>query len=230
MANNTIHIVFDECDLIPANGYRVLYRPAGSLIDFREWPTSFPGSPAVFVDTLDPLGTQYEGLIMGDCGDGKYGVPIDWMTEGSGFVPGSSGAESGSVAPPVPCRTYTLSQTVGTPSAHYTDCAGVTHDTAVTSMTVICTNGHGFTISGGGIVVNSFVDGDCGGVCHEGCGQYQAIAEDPFGVEGFTWVDCQGGVGVATVEWTVPFFFCTCDANPQYSTDNVTVSRVGDCP
>lgn len=231
MASNTITIYFDECEPTPSNGYRISYRPIGSAIPYRVWPVNFMSTPAEFIDNNDPIGTSYEGFIQGDCGGGKYGVSLPW-TAINEVAPSESGSASGSASEPpaVPCRTIVMTKTVGTPSAHYIDCAGNTQDTLINTMTSICTNGHGFTISGGGVTVNSFTDGDCGGVCSEGCGQYQAIAEDPFGVEGFTWVDCQGGVGVATVEWGVPFLFCTCDANPQYSTDNVTVSRVGDCP
>lgn len=141
MASNTIHVVFDECDLPPANGYRVLYRPAGSLIEYREWPLSFPGSPAVFLDTLDPLGTQYEGIIMGDCGDGKYGVPMPWATEGSG-TPSSSVPES-SVPPAIVCKTYRVTaspEAVGSADFSYVDCDGNGVDAGLDpgTETVIC--------------------------------------------------------------------------------------------
>jgi hypothetical protein len=163
MALNTIHIEFDPCDPFPAAGYKVSYRPLGSFEVYRTLPNNFFISPIEFNDNLDPAGTSYEGFIQGDCGAGKLGVLVQWVAEFTGSVPASSEAPSGggSSEAPVPCRTYVMTKTVGTPSAHYIDCDGVTHDTLINDHTSICTNGHGFTISGGGIVVNSFVDGDC---------------------------------------------------------------------
>lgn len=64
--------------------------------------------------------------------------------------------------------------------------------------------------------------------CEGVCGRYQAVGEAPDGTP-FTWTDCDGIENNTTVAFSVPFFFCTCDADPQYSTDNVTVSRVNDC-
>jgi len=162
MANNTITINFTPCEPTPAGGYRVRYRPMGGSGDFRVWPVNFTASPIVFTDTEDPIGTSYEGYIQGDCGDGQLGVDIPWIAFNGDATSESGGDESASASEaPIPCRTYTLTKTVGTPSAHYKDCSGVTHDTLINDHTVICTDGHGFTISGGGITVNSFVDGPC---------------------------------------------------------------------
>jgi hypothetical protein len=227
MALNTITIDFMPCEPTPVNGYRIYYRPVGGGA-YRFHPDRFYVTPAVFTDEEDPIGTSYEGFIQGDCGGEKYGLPIPWSAENSESGSGG-GSGSGSEPPEVPCRTYILSKTVGTPSAHYIDCAGNTQDTLINSMTSICTNGHGFTISGGGITVNSFTDGDCGGVCSEGCGEYQATGEATDGTE-FTWVDCSGAPGSTFIAFNATFNFCTCDASPQYSTSNVTVVRVGDCP
>jgi hypothetical protein len=161
MANNTITITFTPCEPAPANGYRVRYRPFGG-IEFRTWPVRFLTSPAVFTDEEDPIGTSYEGYIEGDCGDGILGLQIPWVALNSDSGGGSEPAPSGSDSEaPIPCRTYVLSKTVFSPSAHYIDCLGVTRDTAINDHTTICTNGHGFTISGGGITVNSFTDGPC---------------------------------------------------------------------
>jgi hypothetical protein len=66
-------------------------------------------------------------------------------------------------------------------------------------------------------------------ICEGVCGEYQAIGEAAEGTE-FTWVDCNGGAGSTFIAFNATFNFCTCDDNPQYSTSNVTVSRVGDCP
>jgi len=60
------------------------------------------------------------------------------------------------------------------------------------------------------------------------CGRYQAIGESPGGAA-FTWTDCDGFVNDTVIPMSEAFFFCTCDDDPQYSTDNVTVSRVGSC-
>lgn len=93
MADNPLRIEFKECEPAPPNGYRVIYRPEGSSEDFRVWPSNFLTSPALFTDTQDPLGTQYEGFIMGDCGDGMYGVQVPWST-GSNSPDGGGGEES----------------------------------------------------------------------------------------------------------------------------------------
>lgn len=80
MAINTITLEFELCELTPANGYKILYRPVGSEEDYRTWP-NVTESPAVIVDENDdPEGTQYEGFIQGDCGGGKLGVPVPWFT------------------------------------------------------------------------------------------------------------------------------------------------------
>jgi|SRR3954468_23702708 len=80
MAINTITIEFDPCNPPPANGYRVSYRPLGSEEDHRVWPENFTSSPAVIDDDNDPLDTEYEGFIQGDCGDGELGIEIAWAT------------------------------------------------------------------------------------------------------------------------------------------------------
>lgn len=162
MAQNTIMINFNPCEPTPLQGFIVRYRPTGSVEEYRPAPGSFFVSPITFQDELDPIGTSYEGFIQGDCGDGMLGVPVAWDAPNSASGGGESGGSgSGSSEAPVACRTYVLTKTVGSPSAHFIDCLGVTHDTSINDHTTICTNGHGFTISGGGITVNSFVDGPC---------------------------------------------------------------------
>lgn len=160
MALNTITIEFTPCEPTPANGYRIYYRPVGGGA-YRFHPDRFYVSPAVFTDEEDPIGTSYEGFIQGDCGGEKYGLPIPWTAENNESG-GGSGSGSISEPPAEGCRSYVLSKTVGTPSAHYNTCAGVSTDTLINDHTSICTDGNGFTISGGGIVVNSFTDGVCG--------------------------------------------------------------------
>lgn len=95
MANNHITVVFKPCQPAPANGYRIIYRPQGSSGNYRVWPSNFLASPAEFTDTLDALGTEYEGYIMGDCGGGMYGVRYPWVTGENS--PGSESPEE----PPV---------------------------------------------------------------------------------------------------------------------------------
>jgi len=109
MANNTITINFETCG---ATSYIIQYRPiAGGA--YRDGPT-VTSSPAIFVDTLDAPGTQYEGTIQSDC-DGALGNEIPFETEpvgggdsdseppgsdsGSDSAPGSE-SDSGSETPP----------------------------------------------------------------------------------------------------------------------------------
>jgi hypothetical protein len=125
MAENTIHIFFQPCEPAPANGYRITYRPQGSDEDLRTWPTNFVGSPAIFVDTLDALGTEYEGFIQGDCGDVGLGVPIPWQTgENSpgGEESPSPGEESPS--PPAPCTIFQNTDVVNATNVSWIDCDG----------------------------------------------------------------------------------------------------------
>lgn len=66
-------------------------------------------------------------------------------------------------------------------------------------------------------------------VCDGVCGRYQAIGENPSGTL-FTWRDCEGGIGEQLITMgDPPFIFCTCDTDPEYSTTDVTVSRIGSC-
>lgn len=214
MATNHITVTFTPCSPAPSGGYIIKYRPVGDLGPYRTATGSpFTTSPAAWDDTLDAEDTAYEGFIQSDCGDGNLGLEVPFETE--------------VVVPSVACRTYILSKTVGTPSAHYIDCGGVTRDTLINSGTSICTNGHGFTISGGGITVDSFTDGCCG--VPATCGQYQATGEAAEGTP-FTWIDCDGIENNTTIAFNDNFLFCTCDVNPQYSTADVTVVRMGDCP
>lgn len=87
MAENTITINFTPCEPTPVNGYVIKYRPVGSGIPYRTAPTNFTESPAVFVDNLDAGGTDYEGYIQGDCGDGKLGFASPWLAENEGPLP-----------------------------------------------------------------------------------------------------------------------------------------------
>lgn len=61
-----------------------------------------------------------------------------------------------------------------------------------------------------------------------GCGRYQATGEAPGGAS-FTWTDCDGVENNTTIAFNEEFEFCTCDDDPQYTTDNVTVLRIGFC-
>jgi hypothetical protein len=162
MADNLIVIEFDPCEPPPANGYRIGYRHLGSSAPFTI-VGSIEASPVSILVTTDPDGQDYEGFIQGDCGGGKFGPAVFWATEpGSQEAPSEVGPSDASGGGPVPeCRTYVMTATVGTPSAHYRDCGGTIRDTLITDHTEICTDGTGFTISGGGITIDSFTDGDC---------------------------------------------------------------------
>jgi hypothetical protein len=146
---NRVTVLFVECTPAPANGYNVQWRVFGTFGAYTD-AGNFLTSPAIFDDITNPDGTDYEGIIRSDCsesGSGEsganFGESVAWTT----------GA--------IPCKQITMSATVGTPSAHYIDCDGIEHDTVITTNTVICTNGAGMTISGGGIVINSEVEGPC---------------------------------------------------------------------
>ncbi len=90
---NFVTICFKPCEPTPADGYQVHYRPAGSIDDLRVWPVNFSHSPAQLLVNVDPEGTQYEGFIYGDCGNGQLGVGIPWSTGEN-----SSSASEGCVA------------------------------------------------------------------------------------------------------------------------------------
>lgn len=102
MAINTITIEFQPCEPAPVNGYLVFYRPQGSEIDYRE-AGPFLSSPAQFEDDNDPDNTVYEGYMTGDCGGGKLGPAIPFVTEFDGISQSdgseSDGSDSGSVGP-----------------------------------------------------------------------------------------------------------------------------------
>lgn len=95
MATNTIRVNFTPCGQEPTNGYRITYRPLCSTEPLRTAPGTFTESPAVFTDTLDPPGTQYEGFIQGDCGDQGPGPRVPFQTDDA-----SCAAESGEVPSP----------------------------------------------------------------------------------------------------------------------------------
>lgn len=62
----------------------------------------------------------------------------------------------------LPCRTYVLEPVSGSPTVQYRDCGGVVRNTSIlSSPTSICTNGHGFTPSGGVVNLLDQFDGDC---------------------------------------------------------------------
>lgn len=173
MALNTITIDFDPCEPTPANGYRVAYRPLGSIGAYRIWPVNFFNTPAEFTDTHDPIGTSYEGFIQGDCGGGKFGVPIPWVAE-------NSSSES---SVPAPSESSAPSESGSVPEP-------------------LCT--------------------------FASCGKYQATGEATDGTN-FTWTDCDGIEQTTFIAFNAQFEFCTCDDDPQYTTANVTVLRIGYC-
>jgi hypothetical protein len=90
---NTLIITFEPCEPPPDIGYEVIYRPKGDLGAYRVWPFLFQTSPAVFTDTNDPEGTEYEGFIRGVCTSGR-GIDIPWDTGDPSDVDDSPGDES----------------------------------------------------------------------------------------------------------------------------------------
>lgn len=76
---NKVTINFDVCDPAPPGGYNVRWWVAGSGAP----PTNagqFFISPAIFYDTVNPAGTNYEGYIKSNCSGGVEGAFIGWDT------------------------------------------------------------------------------------------------------------------------------------------------------
>lgn len=99
MANNTIRIAFEGCEPLPSEGFKIFYRPVGSEEAYREAPENYVNSPAEWTDTLDPVCTQYEGYMQGDCGGGKLGPAVTFLTDvicSDESSSDGSGSESGS--------------------------------------------------------------------------------------------------------------------------------------
>jgi hypothetical protein len=111
MADNTIVIEFEPCEPAPADGYKIFYRPIGSVAAYREAPQNFTTSPAEWIDALDLFGTVYEGYIQGDCGGGKLGPTVTFVTDGGGGSGSGSSSESGSESGSVDPETATLTFT-----------------------------------------------------------------------------------------------------------------------
>jgi hypothetical protein len=98
MANNSISIDFESCEPAPANGFKVFYRPVGSVDEYREAPENYTESPAQWIDTQDPPCTFYEGYMQGDCGGGKLGPVSTFITNVICTAESGSESESGSVS------------------------------------------------------------------------------------------------------------------------------------
>lgn len=104
MATNFIEIEFELCEPTPVNGYRFLYRPLGSEIAYRGGEARFFSSPAQITDELDPEGTEYEGILQADCGNGVFSNGINWQTApggGSDSDSGGGGSDSDSGGVPI---------------------------------------------------------------------------------------------------------------------------------
>lgn len=72
MAHNRISVTFTPCSPTPDLGYKVLYRPLGTSITYRDGG-NFTTSPAVIEDINDAAGTKYEGILKGQCSSDLYG-------------------------------------------------------------------------------------------------------------------------------------------------------------
>lgn len=153
MANNTITIHFTPCGIAPASGYVIRYRPAGSGGAYRE-SVNFFESPAIIVDTNDPLNTEYEGFLQSDCGGGKLGPEIPWNT-GGGSV---SASESESV-PPVE-NTGQLIVTSTDAELTIVGLVNVTNSDIPYPVTATVTFGFWYDFNGGNIQVNLSVQAD----------------------------------------------------------------------
>jgi hypothetical protein len=64
---NKIEINFTPCEPAPPGGYNVKWWVAGSDAAPKNAGNFFI-NPAVFYDTLNPTGTEYEGFIKSECG------------------------------------------------------------------------------------------------------------------------------------------------------------------
>lgn len=77
---NTITINFTPCTPTPDGGYFIIWRVKGSSDSYTS-VGPFTSSPAVFLEGNNPDGTQYEGFIRSDCGEGVLGNNVPWSTE-----------------------------------------------------------------------------------------------------------------------------------------------------
>lgn len=81
---NKITLSFDTCTPSPPQGYLIVWRVAGSSDSYTN-AGNFFASPAVFYDTVNPFGTQYEGFIRSVSGDLDCDeIPWSTMESGSG--------------------------------------------------------------------------------------------------------------------------------------------------
>lgn len=104
MAQNKIVINFEGCEPTPT-GYRVRYRPLGSLIPFRTWPTLFTSSPIEFIDENDPAATDYEGTLESVCAGDVMSVPFPWLAYNSESESAPPESESASESE-APCDAF----------------------------------------------------------------------------------------------------------------------------
>ncbi len=84
-----ISVYFSPCSPVPSGGYKIYYRVADGG-DPYTYAGAFFTSPAVFYDTLNLVGTCYEGYIVTDCGNDVMGNHIPFETCGSGVIDNSS--------------------------------------------------------------------------------------------------------------------------------------------
>ena len=81
---NTITINFIPCNPAPANGYKLMWRVAGSGDPYTD-AGFYTESPIYLVDEINPEGTCYEGYLQSDCSEsGESGTlvgnAIPWAT------------------------------------------------------------------------------------------------------------------------------------------------------
>lgn len=94
---NNLTLIFTPCTPAPANDYWVRYRLAGSSDPYTtEGP--FTTSP-ISIPTLDAVGTQYEGSLFSDCGNGNITeVPFDTRDDNFTFDSTLAGITTTSVS------------------------------------------------------------------------------------------------------------------------------------
>lgn len=89
---NRVDIFFEPCSPAPSRGYKLWWKVQGAGGGYTNGGNFFI-SPATFFDDDNPEGTEYEGVLIADCG-GVAGGTIPWSTTGGGES-GESGSGGG---------------------------------------------------------------------------------------------------------------------------------------
>jgi hypothetical protein len=130
--NNVLILDFDECWPTPAKGYQVQYRPIGGGA-FRTWPVNFQHSPATIFTDADPAGTSYEGILRGDCGNGQFGVDVNFIAQNPDSASSSASGSSSSSGPCSPSLDWTMFVGAGAAGSMVIKVNGIAQATAITT-------------------------------------------------------------------------------------------------